>query len=113
MRRGIRPNPPTSPSRPSRLQRCPPTRPRPKIRGLRHPQPRPRPKEARELLQVVEGPRAAAPDLSQAEDFPLRARVQEVLQVGQLPPRAPRSEEHTSELQSPMYLVCRLLLEKK
>src|SRR5437762_9151685 len=25
----------------------------------------------------------------------------------------PRSEEHTSELQSPMYLVCRLLLEKK
>src|SRR5436189_3559481 len=33
----------------------------------------------------------------------LRARV--VLQL--------RSEEHTSELQSPMYLVCRLLLEKK
>src|SRR5437762_2185152 len=35
------------------------------------------------------------------------------------PPRAPkrhrrrRSEEHTSELQSPMYLVCRLLLEQK
>src|SRR5437762_11102405 len=27
--------------------------------------------------------------------------------------RHPRSEEHTSELQSPMYLVCRLLLEKK
>src|SRR5437764_12980714 len=27
--------------------------------------------------------------------------------------RARRSEEHTSELQSPMYLVCRLLLEKK
>src|SRR5437879_11010632 len=26
---------------------------------------------------------------------------------------ADRSEEHTSELQSPMYLVCRLLLEKK
>src|SRR5437762_11174748 len=35
------------------------------------------------------------------------------------PERAPRacrgrrSEEHTSELQSPMYLVCRLLLENK
>src|SRR5437764_2328108 len=29
------------------------------------------------------------------------------------PPHATRSEEHTSELQSPMYLVCRLLLEKK
>src|SRR5437762_9653694 len=27
--------------------------------------------------------------------------------------RFARSEEHTSELQSPMYLVCRLLLEKK
>src|SRR5436189_2722851 len=27
--------------------------------------------------------------------------------------RPERSEEHTSELQSPMYLVCRLLLEKK
>src|ERR1017187_8425207 len=27
--------------------------------------------------------------------------------------RIVRSEEHTSELQSPMYLVCRLLLEKK
>src|SRR5437762_8723576 len=29
------------------------------------------------------------------------------------PREARRSEEHTSELQSPMYLVCRLLLEKK
>src|SRR3712207_7239807 len=28
-------------------------------------------------------------------------------------PRAVRSEEHTSELQSRQYLVCRLLLEKK
>src|SRR3712207_8591457 len=27
--------------------------------------------------------------------------------------RTPRSEEHTSELQSRQYLVCRLLLEKK
>src|SRR5574339_821354 len=32
-------------------------------------------------------------------------------QPGQIPP--PRSEEHTSELQSPGDLVCRLLLEKK
>src|SRR5687767_15567436 len=30
-----------------------------------------------------------------------------------LPPGAWRSEEHTSELQSLAYLVCRLLLEKK
>src|ERR1017187_10216330 len=28
------------------------------------------------------------------------------------PAQTRRSEEHTSELQSPMYLVCRLLLEK-
>src|SRR3712207_8419432 len=28
-------------------------------------------------------------------------------------PLCPRSEEHTSELQSRQYLVCRLLLEKK
>src|SRR5256885_6527421 len=33
-----------------------------------------------------------------------------VLVVAQL---TPRSEEHTSELQSPCNLVCRLLLEKK
>src|SRR3712207_8509380 len=29
------------------------------------------------------------------------------------PGASPRSEEHTSELQSRQYLVCRLLLEKK
>src|SRR3712207_9468748 len=35
--------------------------------------------------------------------------------AGDLPHRlaTPRSEEHTSELQSRQYLVCRLLLEKK
>src|SRR3712207_7803157 len=32
---------------------------------------------------------------------------------GSGPPPARRSEEHTSELQSRQYLVCRLLLEKK
>src|SRR5437879_11432910 len=47
-------------------------------------------------------PRAARqPDLHRA--------VARVCRVG----CRPRSEEHTSELQSPMYLVCRLLLEKK
>src|SRR2546426_7453343 len=38
----------------------------------------------------------------------LGARIQ---REGPLP--EPRSEEHTSELQSPCNLVCRLLLEKK
>src|SRR5258708_21293193 len=33
--------------------------------------------------------------------------------VGPNGPVAERSEEHTSELQSPDHLVCRLLLEKK
>src|SRR5258708_7992086 len=32
---------------------------------------------------------------------------------GVKPEDVPRSEEHTSELQSPDHLVCRLLLEKK
>src|SRR3989442_8459355 len=31
----------------------------------------------------------------------------------ELPGKAPRSEEHTSELQSRPHIVCRLLLEKK
>src|SRR3712207_8758151 len=34
-------------------------------------------------------------------------------QVGEHLGLEPRSEEHTSELQSRQYLVCRLLLEKK
>src|SRR5688572_32510263 len=38
----------------------------------------------------------------------VRAEVGEELRV-----RVPRSEEHTSELQSQSNLVCRLLLEKK
>src|SRR5690348_17359285 len=33
--------------------------------------------------------------------------------AGQLTIFGARSEEHTSELQSPVHLVCRLLLEKK
>src|SRR3712207_8147827 len=45
------------------------------------------------------------------------AAVAERLRRGQALMRdtfgAPRSEEHTSELQSRQYLVCRLLLEKK
>src|SRR2546425_4667615 len=48
----------------------------------------------------------------------LRRRLGHVLQRrlrfrGRGPSAAGRSEEHTSELQSLAYLVCRLLLEKK
>src|SRR5690348_17535813 len=66
---------------------------------------------------VVVGP--AGLDVREVEvllDGPLR--LQRVLAEG-APQRADRvveqvrSEEHTSELQSPVHLVCRLLLEKK
>src|SRR3712207_8107313 len=40
------------------------------------------------------------------------ARRQTIVAMKLTPPRI-RSEEHTSELQSRQYLVCRLLLEKK
>src|SRR3989454_5650206 len=39
--------------------------------------------------------------------------VQDVVRDGFFPDVLKRSEEHTSELQSPCNLVCRLLLEKK
>src|SRR5258708_31528045 len=46
---------------------------------------------------------------------PHRPAAELVDQGAQDPPvhRVERSEEHTSELQSPDHLVCRLLLEKK
>src|SRR3712207_7290803 len=46
----------------------------------------------------------------------MRARMKESQAAdnpGDLPDVDSRSEEHTSELQSRQYLVCRLLLEKK
>src|SRR3712207_7513133 len=41
------------------------------------------------------------------------ARVASASGASQSDTSVPRSEEHTSELQSRQYLVCRLLLEKK
>src|SRR5438034_3999209 len=52
----------------------------------------------------ISAPSALAPTTSLPCGFPIRAAA---------PPPAPRSEEHTSELQSHSDLVCRLLLEKK
>src|SRR5258708_26740556 len=40
-------------------------------------------------------------------------RTSAIMNQAFLGPRESRSEEHTSELQSPDHLVCRLLLEKK
>src|SRR3712207_8669539 len=42
-----------------------------------------------------------------------RCRLRGVQRAHPLPGPAVRSEEHTSELQSRQYIVCRLLLEKK
>src|SRR5438876_1117969 len=44
---------------------------------------------------------------------PLDVGVRDRRRDPDLSHRAGRSEEHTSELQSPVHLVCRLLLEKK
>src|SRR5437879_9590244 len=46
-------------------------------------------------------------------DIEREVAVQASLEGKPVPGYEVRSEEHTSELQSPMYLVCRLLLEKK
>src|SRR5256885_12049197 len=43
----------------------------------------------------------------------VRVDLIQVTGTGEEPPPFDRSEEHTSELQSPCNLVCRLLLEKK
>src|SRR2546422_3486403 len=64
-------------------------------------------------LPVEEAPAALADLLPQPER---RVRAHAVLEVelGRDPRvRVGRSEEHTSELQSRLHLVCRLLLEKK
>src|SRR5690348_18128273 len=45
--------------------------------------------------------------------FRAPCRAKAVNSWGGLTAFARRSEEHTSELQSPVHLVCRLLLEKK
>src|SRR2546429_2490869 len=65
--------------------------------------------------------RAVALGLSRPRNLPHRARAQPARRRIARHPRSAikepavmtRSEEHTSELQSPLNLVCRLLLEKK
>src|SRR2546426_5233067 len=66
---------------------------------------------ARQLEQREEGdhqdrdPSGRLEQLGELEDAALAEAAQDAAHV--------RSEEHTSELQSPCNLVCRLLLEKK
>src|SRR5256885_6406739 len=55
-----------------------------------------------------------SPARSRASDCgPCRESASRTAPHGAPPPGRSRSEEHTSELQSPCNLVCRLLLEKK
>src|SRR5690348_17889358 len=55
------------------------------------------------------------PDRADRQAELLVARCEALLAAGDVSSAAGavRSEEHTSELQSPVHLVCRLLLEKK
>src|SRR3712207_7098569 len=55
----------------------------------------------------------ARDQLARASVMALSFVAQSARGVGRPPVPQSRSEEHTSELQSRQYLVCRLLLEKK
>src|SRR2546423_11917359 len=57
--------------------------------------------------------RSQRTDVDAIVDHHRRRRRSAALDCGRIGPGLPRSEEHTSELQSLAYLVCRLLLEKK
>src|SRR5437764_13310500 len=63
------------------------------------------------LFRSQETPTRVRRSLSHPHSFCLQARRR--ARSKGCKGRGDRSEEHTSELQSPMYLVCRLLLEKK
>src|SRR5437762_10980412 len=80
-----------------------PTTQRPGAAPRRGPAQRGRPR-----LRVAAGPRGVGP-----VRLPRRGGAAALSPPDRLPAAPRRSEEHTSELQSPMYLVCRLLLEKK
>src|SRR6202000_3559270 len=70
------------------------------------------------FLMILRPPRSTlfpSTTLFRSDDAGLGRRVQGP-SAGRARRRAParaRSEEHTSELQSPVHLVCRLLLEKE
>src|SRR2546422_1155585 len=62
-------------------------------------------KHGAEFVAEAEQARGLEPDDRRAAVDPGRERLQRATRL--------RSEEHTSELQSRLHLVCRLLLEKK
>src|SRR3712207_7900535 len=75
--------------------------------------------DALPISRASEGGRRAAPARTRRSRSPRRCRrgrrwgSSRAPGRGARPRETSRSEEHTSELQSRQYLVCRLLLEKK
>src|SRR2546426_7710804 len=76
-------------------------------RRLEYPVPRTASPEERSEGDDCEPGQPLAPHLSDVKQTIYYKNINTVIQLGH------RSEEHTSELQSPCNLVCRLLLEKK
>src|SRR5947209_16291605 len=70
-------------------------------------------KESWQLASDRFSPRRRSCPRQMGEDDRTRKRAQRQRSTSKESSRAIRSEEHTSELQSRQYLVCRLLLEKK
>src|SRR3989441_964444 len=75
-------------------------------------------RQERKFQTLARLPRPARPGGPACDHFPLfiqvpRPRGDGLLDHGRRVHERSRSEEHTSELQSLAYLVCRLLLEKK
>src|SRR5437879_13400327 len=66
-----------------------------------------------DLAQKLKDQFAFLLGLSMIADCGWSAQADLPAKASSIQSREARSEEHTSELQSPMYLVCRLLLEKK
>src|SRR5437879_9365612 len=71
-----------------------------------------RPERVRAILEKLDEAYPAA-TCALEHQTPFQLLVATILSAQCTDTRVNRSEEHTSELQSPMYLVCRLLLEKK
>src|SRR2546426_4874950 len=68
---------------------------------------------AENAITVVDNGRGIPVDIHKTEKKPGVEVALTVLHAGGKFDKSTRSEEHTSELQSPCNLVCRLLLEKK
>src|SRR5689334_24341031 len=66
------------------------------------------------MLETIQSPEVGVCEIGHMDIIPDAGAVRRpVVLAENLERRTPRSEEHTSELQSQFHLVCRLLLEKK